>query len=75
MLEPDDFLAVACEYQHVMRALVALLVVMAVLLAFAFPFLDPGTGAYVIALVDVGLLVGALVLVGGLSILCARREP
>lgn len=68
------FWDVVCEYQYAMRLLVAILVMMTALLAFAFPFLEPGTGAYVIALIDVVLLVFAFLVVGGVTLGCARRE-
>lgn len=75
MLDSDRFWDAACEYQHAMRLLVAILVVMTLLLAFAFPFLEPGTGAYAIAIVDIALLVVAFLVVGGVTLGCARREP
>lgn len=75
MVDTGPLLETLCAYQDVMRGLVALLVVMTVLLAFSLPFLEPGTGPYAIAVVDIGLLVAAFVLVGGTSVVCARREP
>lgn len=74
MVETGALLDTICAYQGVLRGLVALLVVMTVLLVFSLPFLEPGTGPYAIALVDLVLLVGAFALVGGTSVLCARRE-
>lgn len=69
----DGFWEIVCGYQSLLRVLVATLVVMAGLLAFSFLFLEPGTGSYVIALVDLVLLAVAFVLVGGVTVVCARR--
>lgn len=74
MTRMDRFWAVACEYQRLMRTLLALLAVMAALLVFSFAFLEPGSGSYVIALVDLGLLAIAFVVIGGITLGCARRE-
>ena len=74
MPDLDRFWNVVCEYQQLMRGLIAVLVVMAGLLAFSFLFLEPGTGSYAIAVVDLGLLFVAFVLVGSVSLGCSRRE-
>ena len=75
MVDTGPLLETLCAYQDVMRGLVALLVVMTVLLVFSLPFLEPGTGPYAISVVDIVLLGSAVVVAGGTSLACARREP
>lgn len=74
MVDTRPFWNTLCEYQHVMRVLTALLAVMTALLAFSFVFIEPGSDAYVIAIIDVALLAIAFALIGSVSLVCARRE-
>ncbi|MFC6975242.1 hypothetical protein ACFQL1_12240 [Halomicroarcula sp. GCM10025709] len=63
----------ACEQRNQIPLLLAVVLVMGFLLAFSFLFLQPGTAAYVIALVDLILVVGCLVTFGGTYWYCTKR--
>lgn len=62
-----------CEQRDRIPLLLAVVIVMGLLLGFSFLFVQPGTAAYVIALVDLLLVVGALVTFGGTYWYCTRR--
>lgn len=62
-----------CEQRDQIPLLLAVVTVMGLLLAFSFLFLQPGTAAYVIALVDLLLVVGCLVTFGGTYWYCTKR--
>jgi preprotein translocase subunit SecF len=62
-----------CEQRNKIPLLLAVVIVMGVLLAFSFLFLQPGTAAYVIALVDLLLVVGCLVVFGSTYWYCTKR--
>ncbi|SDF71833.1 hypothetical protein SAMN04488067_107136 [Halorubrum xinjiangense] len=62
-----------CEQRTQLPLLLAVVIVMGVLLAFSLIFLQPGTAAYVIALVDAILVVGCLVVFGGAYWYCTQR--
>ncbi|AZQ15409.1 MULTISPECIES: hypothetical protein [Halorubrum] len=69
----ESFLDVVCEQRNQLPLMLAVVIVMGVLLGFSLLFLEPGTAAYVIALIDAILVVGALVVFGGAYWLCTRR--
>lgn len=62
-----------CEQRTQLPLLLAVVIVMGVLLAFSLIFLQPGTAAYVIALVDAILVAGCLVVFGGAYWYCTQR--
>ncbi|WP_254521998.1 hypothetical protein [Natrinema caseinilyticum] len=62
-----------CEQRDQIPLLLAVVTVMGILLAFSFLFLQSGTAAYVIALVDLLLVVGSLVTFGGTYWYCTKR--
>ena len=61
------------EQRNQLPLMLAVVIVMGLLLAFSLLFLQPGTAAYVIALVDAILLGGCLVVFGGAYWYCTRR--
>ncbi|WP_153554264.1 hypothetical protein [Halomicrobium sp. LC1Hm] len=63
----------ACEQRNQIPLLLAVVIVVGLLLAFSFLFLQPGSAAYVIALVDLLLVVGCLVVFGGTYWYCTKR--
>lgn len=69
----ESFLDVVCEQRNQLPLMLAVVIVMGVLLGFSLLFLEPGTAAYVIALIDAILVVVALVVFGGAYWLCTRR--
>ncbi|WP_236035680.1 hypothetical protein [Haloarcula rubra] len=69
----EYLLDAACEQRNQIPLMLAVVLVMGVLLAFSFLFLQPGTAAYVIALVDLILVVGCLVTFGGTYWYCTKR--
>lgn len=50
--------------QKALRLYFSMNVVLLVMLAFTFPFLDPGTGAYVISFISLSIVVPSIVLSG-----------
>lgn len=62
-----------CDQRNQIPLLLAVVIVMGVLLAFSFLFLEPGTAAYVIALVDAILVGVGLVVLGGSYWYCTKR--
>jgi hypothetical protein len=62
-----------CEQRNQIPLMLAVVLVMGFLLAFSFLFLQPGTAAYVIALVDLLLVAGCLVAFGGTYWYCTKR--
>jgi len=64
----------ACSQRDRAKPLLLMLSVMAALLGFSLLYLDPGTTAHSIALVDLGLLVVAFGMYGGTFWYCTRRE-
>jgi hypothetical protein len=62
-----------CEQRDQIPLLLAVVIVMGLLLGFSFLFVQPGTAAYVIALVDLILVVGSLVVFGGTYCYCTKR--
>ena len=62
-----------CEQRNQLPLMLAVVIVMGLLLAFSLLFLQPGTAAYVIALVAAILLGGCLVVFGGAYWYCTRR--
>jgi len=62
-----------CGQRNKIPLLLAVAIVMGLLLAFSFLFLQPGTAAYVIALVDLLLVVGCLVVFGSTYWYCTKR--
>jgi len=62
-----------CEQRNKIPLLLAVVIVMGLLLAFSFLFLEPGTAAYVIALVDLLLVVGCLLVFGSTYWYCTKR--
>ncbi|WP_193565108.1 hypothetical protein [Natronorubrum aibiense] len=69
----EAFMDAVCEQRNNIPLLLAVVIVMGLLLAFSFLFLQPGTAAYVIALVDLILVVGCLVTFGGTYWYCTKR--
>ncbi|MFC5368956.1 hypothetical protein [Salinirubrum litoreum] len=62
-----------CEQRNQIPLLLAVVLVMGVLLAFSFLFLEPGTAGYVIALVDAILVGGCLVTFVGVYWYCTKQ--
>lgn len=69
----DAVLDAACDQRNQLPLLLAVVIVMGLLLAFSLLFLQPGTAGYVIALVDLILVVGSLVTFGGTYWYCTKR--
>jgi len=64
----------ACSQRDRAKPLLLMLSVMAALLGFSLLYLDSGTAAHSIALVDLGLLVVAFAMYGGTFWYCTKRE-
>ena len=62
-----------CEQRNKIPLLLAVVIVMGFLLAFSFLFVEPGTAAFVIAVVDSLLVVGCLVVFGSTYWYCTKR--
>lgn len=74
MAARDTLIDAVCEQRDQLPLLLAVVIVMGVLLAFSFLFLESGTASYVIAVVD-AILVGASLLVFGTTYwYCTKRE-
>jgi len=69
----DALVDAVCEQRDQIPLLLAVVIVMGLLLGFSFLFVQPGTAAYVIALVDLILVVGCLVVFGGTYWYCTKR--
>ena len=69
----ETLLDAVCEQRDQIPVLLAVVFVMGVLLAFSLLFVEPGTAAYVISLLDAILVVGSLVVFGGAYWYCTRR--
>ncbi|WP_435074343.1 hypothetical protein [Halorubrum sp. HHNYT27] len=69
----ETLLDAVCEQRNQMPLLLAVVIVMGLLLAFSLLFLEPGTAAYVIALIDAILVVGCLVVFSVAYWYCTRR--
>ncbi|WP_411965903.1 hypothetical protein [Haloferax sp. YSMS24] len=67
-------LDVICDQRDRFPLFVAIGIVMGLLLGFSLLFLEPGTAAYAIALVDVGLVAVTIVGFGGGFWLCTKRS-
>lgn len=58
------------------RGLSMLFVIASSLLVFtlvALPWLEPGTGSYVVAVLDVGILAVVIALIGAVLLICRNR--
>ena len=62
-----------CEQRNQIPLLLAVVLVMGLLLAFSFLFLEPGTAGYVIALVDAIIVGGCLVTFVGVYWYCTKQ--
>ena len=62
-----------CEQRNKIPLLLAVVIVMGLLLAFSFLFVQPGTASYVIAVVDLLLVGGCLVVFGCTYWYCTKR--
>lgn len=69
----DTAVDAVCEQRDQLPLLLAVVIVMGLLLGFSFLFLQPGTAAYVIALVDLILVAVGLVTFGGTYWYCTKR--
>lgn len=69
----ETVLDAVCEQRNQLPLLLAVVMVMGVLVGFSLLFLEPGTAAYVIALVDVILVVACFVVFSGAYWYCTRR--
>lgn len=65
-------MSAACSYRNWVVPSFVLLTLMAVILLASFPFLEPGTTSYTLALLDVIVLVVAFGLVGGGNWYCTK---
>jgi hypothetical protein len=68
----DRFLAAVCGYRHWVTPSLVMLSLMGVLLLFSFPFLEPGTTAHTLAVLDLLLLVVAVGTLGGGGWYCGK---
>jgi hypothetical protein len=68
----ETFWEVVCEWSHLWAILAAVEVMIGVLLAFSFLFVDPGTPAFVIAVLTALLLAVTLTLSLALVLRCRR---
>lgn len=66
-------LSMVCSKRDQMPLVLTVAVVMLVLLLFSLLFLEPGTASFAIAMFDLILLVGSLVVFGLLYWYCTRR--
>lgn len=62
-----------CDQRNQIPLMLAVVLVMGVLLAFSFLFLEPGTAGYVIALIDAIIVGVCLVTFVGAYWYCTRR--
>ena len=69
----ETLLTAVCKQRSQMPLLLAVVIVMGLLLGFSFLFLQPGTAGYVIALVDLLLVVGCLVTFGVTYWYCTKQ--
>ncbi|WP_416840023.1 hypothetical protein [Haloferax sp. DFSO52] len=74
MARLETVVDVICDQRDRFPLFVAIAIVMGLLLGFSLLFLEPGTAAYAIALVDVILVVVMLVGFGGGYWLCTKRS-
>ena len=69
----ETLLDAVCDQRDQLPLLLAVVIVMGGLLAFSLLYLEPGTAASVIALVDAILVVGCFVGFSGAYWYCTRR--
>lgn len=74
MARLDTVLDVICDQRDRFPLFVAITIVMGLLLGFSLLFLEPGSAAYAMALIDVGLVALSLVGFGGGFWLCTKRS-
>ncbi|KAB1185347.1 MULTISPECIES: hypothetical protein [Haloferax] len=73
MARLETVIDVICDQRDRFPLFIAIAIVMGLLLGFSFLFLEPGTAAYAIALVDAVLVVLTLVGFGAGYWLCTKR--
>ncbi|CQR48644.1 MULTISPECIES: hypothetical protein [Haloferax] len=74
MAQIETVVDVICDQRDRFPLFVAIGIVMGLLLGFSLLYLEPGTAAYAIALVDVGLVAVTVVGFGGGFWLCTKRS-
>ncbi|WP_148416099.1 hypothetical protein [Haloferax sp. KTX1] len=74
MAQIETVVGVICDQRDRFPLFVAIGIVMGLLLGFSLLYLEPGTAAYAIALVDVGLVAVTVVGFGGGFWLCTKRS-
>ncbi|WP_436934149.1 hypothetical protein [Halovenus marina] len=62
-----DFL---CGFDYAVRGISAFVFAMAFLTAITFPFLEPGTGAYVVSVMNIAILSVLFVMIGTFYVKC-----
>lgn len=69
----DEILDAVCSQRDQIPVLLAVVIVMGLLLAFPFLFLESSSEGYVIAVIDAVLVVGCLIVFGGTYWYCTKR--
>lgn len=69
-----SFLDVLCDFRRHFRILVMISVLSIVVLLASLRYVDPGTGAFVVAIVQLMTFGPIAVAAGGLMVLCGRRS-
>lgn len=69
----DRFVVIVCRQRDRFVPILAVLSLMGVLLAISFPFLEPGTAAYSIALLDLIILAVCFLSIAGTYRYCSKR--
>jgi hypothetical protein len=62
-----DFL---CGFDYAVRGISAFVFAMAFLTAITFPFLEPGTGAYVVSVMNIAILSVLFLMIGTFYVKC-----
>lgn len=70
----ESFWNMFCEYTRYFFVASALLVLMLVTLLASLLTLDPGTGSYIISLIDIAIVGVTLVISGSMFLVCYHRE-
>ncbi|KZX49077.1 MULTISPECIES: hypothetical protein [Haloarcula] len=74
MVNIEKFWSVVCDYEGLLRFVLTFLVFMLVLTSLTLLFGEPGTGSYVIAVVNLVMILFFGSIVGALYVGCIRRE-
>ena len=74
MSRRDDFWDYVCDRRHYLWLLLMVLLFFFLLTLFTFAFGDPGTSSWVIAQLNVILILGTAVVAGGMYWKCVKRS-